>query len=159
MSDSDNTNDANSNEQQRTVTQSDPTQQNRSDPTQHNQHQQQQDVKDDTSMTEKATLTKFVYGRNQSTLGQRFEDWLELFDLALGINGIKEEHHKAYFLLNIGEELLDIYRSKKKSDSTDTYKEVREMLTAHLKPETVHRGHGLQTGYERARRIDKRIRR
>ena len=137
MSDSDNTNDANSNEQQRTVTQSDPTQQNRSDPTQHNQHQQQQDVKDDTSMTEKATLTKFVYGRNQSTLGQRFEDWLELFDLALGINGIKEEHHKAYFLLNIGEELLDIYRSKKKSDSTDTYKEVRQMLTAHLKPKTV----------------------
>ena len=39
-------------------------------------------------------------------------------------------------LLNIGEELLDIYRSKRKS-TTDSYKEIMDMLVAHLNPKTV----------------------
>ena len=95
------------------------------------------DTKSEEDMSERTKLEKFVYGRNQSTLGQRFEDWLELFDMAIGLNGIKEEQLKAYLLLNIGDELLDIYRSKKKPNNADTYKEVRDMLIAHLKPKTV----------------------
>ena len=61
-------------------------------------------------MSEKIALHKFIYRGNAATLGQRFEDWLELFDLASEANGIKADQLKAYMLLNIGEELLDIYR-------------------------------------------------
>jgi hypothetical protein len=87
-------------------------------------------------MSEKTSLEKFIYKGNQATLGQRFENWLELFDLAVSLNGVKEEQQKGYLLLNIGEELLEIYRSKRK-DANDDYRTIREMLSAHLKPHRV----------------------
>ena len=87
-------------------------------------------------MSEKTSLEKFIYKGNQATLGQRFENWLELFDLAVSLNGVKEEQQKGYLLLNIGEELLEIYRSKRK-DANDDYRTIREMLFAHFKPHRV----------------------
>jgi hypothetical protein len=39
--------------------------------------------------------------------------------------------------LKIGEELLTVYRSKRKADKSDTYDEIRKMLVAHVKPNTV----------------------
>ena len=86
---------------------------------------------------EKVPLSKFVYRGSIATLGQRFEDWLELFDLYLVANKIHDDLRKAHFLLSIGEELLEVYRSKRKTDKTDTYTEIRTMLEAHLKPKTV----------------------
>jgi len=40
---------------------------------------------------------------------------------------------KGHLLLNIGEELLNIYRAKRK-DENDDYDTMRAMLTPHLKP-------------------------
>ena len=79
---------------------------------------------------------KFVYGRYPSTLGNRFEDWLEKIDLCAHANGIKEsdENIKSIILINIGDELFDVYKSKRKNDKTDKYKDVRAMLSAHVKP-------------------------
>ncbi len=74
---------------------------------------------------------------NIGTLGQCFEDWLEIFDLYLVANKTAEEKKKAIFLLKIGEELLTVYRSKRKADKSDTYDEIRKMLVAHVKPNTV----------------------
>ena len=51
-------------------------------------------------------------------------------------NGIKNEQLKAYFHTNIGEELLDVYRSKRK-DEKMVYDDVRKMLVEHTKPKTV----------------------
>ena len=39
--------------------------------------------------------------------------------------------------MKIGEELLTVYRSKRKADKSDTYEEIRKMLEAHVKPNTV----------------------
>ena len=71
-------------------------------------------------MSEKTSLEKFIYKVNQATLGQRFENWLELFDLAVSLNGVKEEQHKGYLLLNIEEELLEIYGLNEKTRTTTT---------------------------------------
>ncbi len=37
------------------------------------------------SEAEKTLVPKFIYGRNPATLGRRFLEWLELFDLAMTI--------------------------------------------------------------------------
>jgi hypothetical protein len=62
-------------------------------------------------MSEKTSLEKFVYKGNSVTLSPRFENWLELFDLAVLLNG----------------------GTKRKDD----YNTIRAMLTAHLKPNRV----------------------
>ena len=85
---------------------------------------------------ERVPLQRFVYRGNPATLGQRFSDWLEIFDLTSEANGIKNEQSKAYFLTNIGEELLDVYRSKRK-DEKMVYDDIRKMLVEHTKPKTV----------------------
>ena len=85
---------------------------------------------------EKVPTQKFCYRGNPATLGQRFSDWLEMFDLTSEANGIKNEQLKAYFLTNIGEELLDVYRSKRK-DEKMVYDDIRKMLVEHTKPKTV----------------------
>ena len=79
---------------------------------------------------------KFVYGWDPATLGTRLEDWLEKIDLCANANGIKEsdENIKSIILVNIGDELFDVYKSKRKNDKTDKYKDVRAMLSAHVKP-------------------------
>ena len=59
-----------------------------------------------------------------------------LFDYAVSLNGVSKEQLKAYFILNIGEDLQTIYRSKR-TDLNDSYETIREMLLAHLKPKTV----------------------
>jgi hypothetical protein len=87
-------------------------------------------------MSEKTSLEKFVYKGNPATLGQRYENWLELFDLAVLLNGVKDGQRKGYLLLNIGEELLTIYRAKRKDENED-YETIRTMLSAHLKPNRV----------------------
>jgi hypothetical protein len=89
------------------------------------------------SEMEQVPLAPFVYRGSIGTLGQRFEDWLELFDLYLVANKTSEEKKKAIFLLKVGEELLTVYRSKRKADKSDTYEEIRKMLEAHVKPITV----------------------
>jgi hypothetical protein len=85
---------------------------------------------------EKIHVQNFCYRGNPSTLGQRFSDWLELFDLGSEANGIKDGQQKAYFLTKVGEELLDVYRSKRK-DENMLYADIRKMLVEHTKPKTV----------------------
>ena len=65
-------------------------------------------------MADQVTIHPFVYRGNASTLGQRFEEWLELFDLAYSILGYKDEKLKAFFVLKQNDELQAIYRAKKK---------------------------------------------
>ncbi len=52
-------------------------------------------------------------------------------------NKTAEKKKKAIFLLKLGEELLTVYRSKRKADKSDTYDEIRKMLVAHVKSNTV----------------------
>ncbi len=60
--------------------------------------------------------------------------------------------------MKIGEELLTVYRSERKADKSDTYDEIRKMLEAHMKPNTVsiHRDDGFSTSVKTRRRNGKR---
>jgi hypothetical protein len=87
----------------------------------------------ETDEMEKVQLQKFCYRGNPATLGQRFSDWLEMFDLASEANGMRDGQQKAYFLMKVGEELFDVYRSKRK-DEKMPYDDIRKMLVEHTKP-------------------------
>ena len=88
------------------------------------------------AMGDRANLKPFEYRGSASTLGLRFEQYLELFDMALVVNKItKDEEKKAYLLLNIGEQLYQVYAATKKGD--ESYTAIREMLQKHLRSKTV----------------------
>jgi hypothetical protein len=73
----------------------------------------------------------------QTTLGQRFEEWLEMFDMAAKVDAVKAENTKKYLLLNIGGELMGVVRAIRK-DLTEIYEDTRKLLTKHS-----HRSHGI----------------
>ena len=53
--------------------------------------------------------------------------------MALVVNKItKDEEKKAYLLLNIGEQLYQVYAATKKGD--ESYTAIREMLQKHPRP-------------------------
>ena len=71
-------------------------------------------------MSKKSSIQPFVYRGNTATLGQRFEEWLKMFDMAAKVDAVKAENTKEYLLLNIGEELMGVVRAKRK-DLTESY--------------------------------------
>ena len=76
-------------------------------------------------MSDKIACDKFVYTGDKNTLGTRWTTWNEIFDLYVTVNGLTDNGKiKASYLLLMGSEAYDIYKTKKKSDDTDT-------LTAH----------------------------
>ena len=91
---------------------------------------------DDEEMSKQISVKPFIYRGNQATLGQRFEEWLEMFDMAVKVDAIKPENMKAYLLLNIGYELMAIVRAKRKG-LDENYEDTRKLLTDHLKPQVV----------------------
>ncbi len=62
----------------------------------------------------------------------------------------KKIQFNAIFLLKIGEELLTVYRSKRKADKNDTYDEMRKMLVAH-EYGSIHGGDGFSTSVKTRR--------
>ena len=60
-----------------------------------------------TTSANQLSVRTFVYRGNAGTLGQRFEEWLELFELTIVLSGITTKEK----LLNKGDELLTVFRS------------------------------------------------
>ena len=84
------------------------------------------------SMTE-IPCGEFVYRGDQATLGSRWEMWTERFDLYVAGNVLTDEAViKARFLLLMGPDAMNIYRSKKKENNTDTLDEVKVFMKAHF---------------------------
>ncbi len=54
-------------------------------------------------MSKQISIKPFVYRDNPATLGQRFEEWLEMFEMAAKVDTVKAENTKEYLLLNICE--------------------------------------------------------
>ncbi|RNA17576.1 Retrovirus-related Pol poly from transposon [Brachionus plicatilis] len=76
---------------------------------------------------------KFRYSGDSNTLGQRWENWLEIFKLHLvATESTDEGKAKATFLIAIGEEAYQIYKSLKKKDDTDTVQQCYDFMTAHF---------------------------
>jgi hypothetical protein len=80
-------------------------------------------------MSDKIACDKFVYSGDQNTLGTRWTTWNEIFDLYVTADGLTDNGKiKASYLLLMGSEAYDIYKTKKKPDDTDTLTEVKTFM-------------------------------
>lgn len=87
-------------------------------------------------------LTTFNPGRDQATVGDRWEKWLQVWDLYLASQGLDEKEDGEYkvktlkplFLLKMGEEAREVYNGKRKNDSSDKLSEIIRFMTDHYKP-------------------------
>lgn len=84
-------------------------------------------------MNDQAVCREFRYIGDSSTLGQRWENWLERFKLYLVTADIQDETKvKASFLLHMGDEAYQIYKSLRKKDSSDTLEQCYTFMTNHF---------------------------
>lgn len=79
------------------------------------------------------TCGQFRYVGDSVTLGQRWDTWLERFRLYLSTLDIKDPAlAKTTFLIYIGDEAYQVYKSLKKSDNTDTLEECYKFMCEHF---------------------------
>jgi hypothetical protein len=87
-------------------------------------------VQDD-NMSDKISCDKFVYSGDQNTLGTRWTTWSEIFDLYVTANGLTDAGKiKASYLILMGREAYEMYKTKKKPDDTDTLAEIKAFMKA-----------------------------
>jgi hypothetical protein len=87
-------------------------------------------VQDD-NMSDKISCDKFVYSGDQNTLGTRWTTWSEIFDLYVTANGLTDNGKiKASYLILMGREAYEMYKTKKKPDDTDTLAEIKAFMKA-----------------------------
>lgn len=87
-----------------------------------------------TSSTPSAVMAceTFVYGES-STIGARWETWLERFELYITATGLTDEvKTKACFLVHVGSDVYSIFKTLRKADNSDTYLEAHAKLTKHF---------------------------
>ena len=88
-------------------------------------------VQQDDDMSDKIPCDKFVYSGDQNTLGTRWTTWSEIFDLYVTANGLTDAGKiKASYLILMGREAYEIYKTKKKPDDTDTLIEIKAFMKA-----------------------------
>ncbi|RNA01538.1 Retrovirus-related Pol poly from transposon [Brachionus plicatilis] len=80
------------------------------------------------------TCGQFRYAGDSVTLGQRWETWLERFNLHLATMDLEDDSAKAkaVFLILIGEEAYEVYKSLKKADNSDTLEECYAFMNGHF---------------------------
>jgi hypothetical protein len=82
-------------------------------------------------MSDKIACDRFVYSGDQNTLGTPWTTWSEIFDLYVTANGLTDAGKiKASYLILLGREAYEIYKTKKKSDDTDTLTEIKAFMEA-----------------------------
>jgi hypothetical protein len=87
-----------------------------------------------TSSTPSAAMAceTFVYGES-STIGARWETWLERFELYITATGLTDAvKTKACFLVHVGSDVYSIFKTLRKADNSDTYLEAHTKLTKHF---------------------------
>ena len=82
-----------------------------------------------------ATMDKFVYAGDPQTLGQRWHEWVQMFDLYSQTNQMSNECSiKSSFLYHMGREALKIYGTLKNSDGSDTLDQIKKFMADHFEP-------------------------
>jgi hypothetical protein len=95
-----------------------------------NQDPTETQVQDD-DMSDKIACDKFVYSGDQNTLGSRWTTWSEILDLYVTANGLTDAGKiKASYLILMGREAYELYKTKKKPDDTDTLAEIKAFMKA-----------------------------
>ncbi|RNA28783.1 Retrovirus-related Pol poly from transposon, partial [Brachionus plicatilis] len=79
------------------------------------------------------TCGQFRYAGDSVTLGQRWETWLERFNLHLATMDLEDDSAKAkaVFLVLIGEEAYQVHKSLKKADNSETLEECYAFMNGH----------------------------
>jgi hypothetical protein len=82
-------------------------------------------------MSDKIACDKFVYSGDQNTLGSRWTTWSEILDIYVTANGLTDGGKiKASYLILMGREAYELYKTKKKPDDTDTLAEIKAFMKA-----------------------------
>jgi hypothetical protein len=92
-------------------------------------------------------LKEFNPGRDISQVGQRWDNWLQQWELYLASQGLNEKHTegvntgeykatnlKPLFLLKIGEEARMVYNGKRNAEGNDKLSAIIKFMTEHFKP-------------------------
>ena len=86
-------------------------------------------------MEAKTTCGELGYS-GDSTLGSRWKSWSERFQLFIKANGLDPTTDavliKASFLLLMAQDAFEIFKAKRKADSSDTLKEVQKFIADHF---------------------------
>jgi hypothetical protein len=79
------------------------------------------------------TCGEFEYHGDASTLGSRWEEFLERFELHITVNQItNDEVAKASFLLLMGRESFRIYRAKRKRTDNNSLAQMKAIMSEHF---------------------------
>ena len=78
---------------------------------------------------------EFQFDGERSTISLRWANYIELFRYTVDANGWSDAKRiKASLLLGMGRDALDIYRTKKKADDSDTAEEIIVFMTDYFEP-------------------------
>lgn len=77
-------------------------------------------------------IALFEYGSDSLTLGRRWESWLERFKAWMEISSIEDGKKKKTFILMLGEETFEIWKSLRKENDSDSLDEAYTKLTEHF---------------------------
>ena len=84
--------------------------------------------------SEALSCGKFPYNGDPATLGARWEEWLERWELSVLANSLTDgPSTRAAFLLQMGSEATAIWRTKRKT-AEDTLAEIKAVMTAYFVP-------------------------
>ena len=80
----------------------------------------------------KISCVEFTYSGDSTTLGSRWESWSERLQLFIEANGLDPTTDairiKASLLLLMGQETFEVYKKKRKANSSDTLNEVQKFM-------------------------------
>ena len=91
-------------------------------------------VEPEDDMSDRPSCGTFQYSGDPATLGARWQTWSERWLLYIEATSLTETKQKATYLLLIGLEAYEIYKSLKKVDNTDTMNEIYAFMKAHFLP-------------------------
>lgn len=81
-------------------------------------------------MNKKIGCGEFIFRGDSETLGERWTDSLDRFDIYVEADGLTYENKiKSQFPFLIGIEAYAIYKRKRKPDNSDTLKEIHRRAT------------------------------
>lgn len=89
---------------------------------------------DSQEMNEQVTCGMFQYstGEELTTVGSRWEMWLERFKLFVHAKSLPTDRVKSTFLLMIGPEVYEIFKSLRRKEDDETPDEAYKLLTDHF---------------------------
>ena len=102
-------------------------------------------------MEDKISCGYFEYLGDAATLDSRWESCYENLNLFLEATGeVTVKKTKASYLLFMGHEAFEIYRSKKKATNDDTLIEIQAFMSKHFVAKNIHQTSDISSNISRS---------